>query len=361
MEIKGGALTPPPAELMIHVTHYMRRSEAYGVEGIYRGVRARMPADIAVSICESRYSSRGFFRRLYDVVRACRYQGDVNHVTGDVHFLTYLLAKRRTVLTVHDCVALARSRGIRRWLLWLLWYWLPEKRCTTIVVISEATKNELLSQLRCDESKLKVIHNYVSDEFRPAPKTFNDKAPRLLFVGTSANKNLGRTARALIGITCQLVIIGQLSKSQVAALRATGIDYEKHVDLSRAALVEQYCLCDIVVFASIYEGFGLPIVEANAVGRPVVTSNTTSMPEVAGDAACLVDPYDIGSIRAGIVRVIGDAAYRELLVQRGFENVKRFRIEAVAAQYVDLYRNVHSRNQRMSGSNLRGEKRLTAG
>jgi glycosyltransferase involved in cell wall biosynthesis len=84
----------------------------------------------------------------------------------------------------------------------------------------------------------------------------------------------------------------------------------------------------------------LPIVEGQAVGRPVVTSNCSSMAEVAGDSACLVDPLDVASIRAGVARVCGDADYRAELVRRGFENVKRFSARAVAEQYAALYREV---------------------
>ncbi len=94
----------------------------------------------------------------------------------------------------------------------------------------------------------------------------------------------------------------------------------------------------MLVFASTYEGFGLPIVEAQATGRPVVTSDTLSMPEVAGDAACLVDPFNVESIRNGILKVIQDTGYREQLVQNGLKNVERFKPESVAMQYLALYR-----------------------
>ena len=90
-------------------------------------------------------------------------------------------------------------------------------------------------------------------------------------------------------------MIGRMSAAQVDAFVRHGVSYENHVDLPRAAVVEQYERCDLLAFASVYEGFGLPIVEAQAVGRPVVTSDLWSMPEVAGGAACLVDP---GAVRS---------------------------------------------------------------
>lgn len=331
---------------MIRVTHYMRRPESgvYSLERLYEDLRAHLPADIQVSICTSRFLSRGLFGRLYDIVRVRGYQGDVNHVTGDVHFLTYLLERRRTVLTILDCVTLERLRGFKRWLFGLFWYWLPEKRCAAIVVISEAMRQQVLRYLRCDPDKVRMIYCNVSEEFKPVSKPFDGRRPRILHIGTSANKNLERHAAALEGLNCELIIVGKLSESQIHALKQHHVSFENCVNLSRAALVEQYHRCDMVLFASTYEGFGLPIVEANAVGRAVVTGNIWSMPEVAGDAACLVDPFDVTGIRAGICRVIEDAAYREHLVDRGFENVKRFHIETIAAQYAALYRRMHARS-----------------
>ena len=330
---------------MIRVTHYMRRPEfgVYSLERLYEDVRTHLPADFQVSICVSRLFSRGLFGRLYDIVRSRYCQGDVNHVTGDVHFLTYLMDRRRTVLTILDCVTLERLQGFKRWLLWLFWYWLPEKRCAVIIVISEATRQQVLQHLHCNPDKVRVIYCNVSEEFKPVPKPFNASRPRILHIGTTPNKNLERLVAALESLGIELVIIGKLTESQSHALKQYRVSYDNYVNLSREALVEQYYRCDVLLFASTYEGFGLPIVEANAVGRAVVTSNIWSMPEVAGDAACLVDPFDVASIRAGICRVIEDAAYRKHLVERGFENVKRFHIETIAAQYAALYRDIHAR------------------
>jgi glycosyltransferase involved in cell wall biosynthesis len=84
----------------------------------------------------------------------------------------------------------------------------------------------------------------------------------------------------------------------------------------------------------------MPIIEAQWVERPVVTSNCSSMPEVAGAAACLVDPFDVGSIRAGILRVINDEPYRERLIELGRENRERFSLAQVAHQYGALYERV---------------------
>jgi glycosyltransferase involved in cell wall biosynthesis len=144
--------------------------------------------------------------------------------------------------------------------------------------------------------------------------------------------------RALDGIRCHLHIVGRLNDNQLRELDSANVDFSAAHDLSERQMYEAYCDADLVSFVSIYEGFGMPILEANAVGRPVVTGGVSSMPDVAGQAACFVDPRDVHSIRSGITRVIDDRDYRDQLVERGFENVKRFRIGAVAEQYIQLYR-----------------------
>jgi glycosyltransferase involved in cell wall biosynthesis len=93
----------------------------------------------------------------------------------------------------------------------------------------------------------------------------------------------------------------------------------------------------MVLFASTYEGFGMPIVEANTVGRPVITSNLLSMPEVAGDAALIVNPYNVDEIRNGIIKIIEDDEYRNQLINNGFRNAERFSLRNISEEYLKLY------------------------
>jgi glycosyltransferase involved in cell wall biosynthesis len=299
-----------------------------------------MPEDCRVTAWTCRNFSSGLWLRLKDMWAARKVQGDVNHVTGDVHYLTFLLDSKRTVLTVHDLALLGRMRGARRCVVWFFWYWLPVRSSRIVITISAATRAALLASVRCDPDKVRVIHNSVSDEFQPASGQFNPQRPRILQIGTGWNKNVERVAEALEGVPCKLAIIGHLSVAQIEVLRRHRIDYENHVGLSREALAAQYAQADMLSFASIYEGFGLPIVEAQAVGRPVVTSDLQPMPEVAGGGACLVNPFDVASIRAGVLRVIDDAGYRERLVSAGYHNAERFRTAVVAEHYAAVYREI---------------------
>lgn len=323
----------------MRIVYFHRRPTpgAFSIERVFNDVRNALPDRAVDRVAVCRFPSRGFWPRLYNVFEAVFRQGEVNHVTGDIHYLTFLLRKKKTLLTIHDCVMLERLTGIRRKLLFLFWYWLPAKRSALMSVVSESSKTELLRYLDYPEEKIRVVPNPVSKSYERCPRSFRAERPRILQVGTGKNKNVLRLVEAVRKIPCHLRLVGALSEEQLRALRDAQIEYSAVAGLSDMELVEEYRACDLLVFASTYEGFGLPIVEAQATGRPVVTSNILSMPEVAGDAACLVDPFDVASIRQGVLRIIGDARYRDELIRRGHENVKRFRPESIAAEYVKLY------------------------
>ena len=159
-------------------------------------------------------------------------------------------------------------------------------------------------------------------------------------VGTKQNKNLARLIPALAGLPCRLQIIGHLSDNMIKQLAQFRITYDNWSNLSLTEVVKKYEQCDLLAFCSTYEGFGMPIVEANAVGRAVVTSNCTSMPEVAGEAACLVNPNSIASIRDGIQKVINDDGFRNKIITQGISNAKRFDPEVIAKQYLSLYEEI---------------------
>jgi len=326
----------------LHITFYQRRPQGanISIERLFADVRRSLPEGIDAKVAVSRFPSRGFWGRIYNIIEAPFRQGDVNHITGDVHFLAYLLRGKRTLLTIHDLVSVHRLKGWRRAMLLFFWYWLPIKRAAVVSVISESTKQDLLGYIKINPRKVRVVYDCVSDDFKPIAKEFNTVNPVILQIGTGSNKNVERVAQALQGIPCHLRVIGNLDEDQLTILRQCGAEYSFVSNISDAQVVDEYRQCDMLVFASTYEGFGLPIVEAQATGRPVVTSNSCSMPEVAGDAACLVNPYDVASIREGILKVINDSYYRNELVHYGFENVKKFQPEKIAAQYVELYKQI---------------------
>lgn len=321
--------------------YYRRQSDnAFSIENLFAAIRAAMPMNVDYKVIKSRFQSHGLFKRLYNIFEAYFNQGDINHITGDVHYLAYFLKKNKTVLTIHDCVMLEKLTGLKQKIFLILWYWLPIKRSTLITVISESTRLELLRYLKIDEKKIKVIHNCVSPAFEPSPKIWNKTKPVILQIGTKENKNIPRVAESLIGIKCHFRIIGKLSNEQRNVLEKKQIEYTSAAGISDEHLGKEYRDADMVVFVSTYEGFGLPIIEAQATGRPVVTSNFLSMPEVAGDAACLVDPYKTSSIRGGILKIMNNKIYREKLIALGYKNVERFRPECIAVDYLKVYKEI---------------------
>jgi glycosyltransferase involved in cell wall biosynthesis len=159
----------------------------------------------------------------------------------------------------------------------------------------------------------------------------------LLFLGSTPNKNLPRVIEALRGLPCVLDIVGEIPEEQKRQLEAAAIAVRNFVHLSAAEMAARYVAADIVLFPSTYEGFGMPILEAQKAGRPVVTSDLSPMKDVAGNAACLVDPLDAGSIRAGIQKVIADNAFREMLVTKGRENAAAYEPAGIAERYYQVY------------------------
>lgn len=328
--------------MMIDLRLHIRRSRQgeFSIEGLYKEVASCLPGDIEVRWVKCKSFSKGLFPRLLDAIRACWQQGDVNHVTGDVHYLTYFLSSRRTILTIHDFVLLERLSGVKRFSFWLLWYWLPVKKCAAIVVISTATRDQLHSYINCDSSKVRLIYNPFAERFTPGDRVFDETSPRILHIGGTENKNFERHVLALNKIDCTFVILGLIGREQKYFLNKNDIKHEIYSELDDADVVLLYQNCDMLLFASTYEGFGLPLIEAQAVGIPVITSSISSMPEVAGEGALLVDPYNVDAIRKAVRLVIDDRSLRENLVSAGFVNVERFRTQNIAAEYADLYREV---------------------
>lgn len=315
----------------------------FSIERVIEGLTSRLPDRFDVNVVASSYPSKGWRRRLAGMWDARRHQGDVTHVTGDVHYVSLLLDRRRTVLTVHDTELDGRLRALKRLIYRWLWLRLPVWHAAIVTVPTEATRDDLLRIVRVNPSKVRVIPNFVGTEFRPDPRPFAADRPTILMIGTAPNKNVERAVAALADLPCRVVVVGRLEDAQRRALAVAGVDYVNVVDLDDAAVVRCYRDCDVLLFVSTKEGFGIPILEAQATGRPVVTSDRPPLTDVAGSGACFVDCDDVTSIRAGLHRVLHEADYRDALIAAGFRNVERFRVDRVATEFAAVYDEVISR------------------
>ena len=323
----------------MRVAHLQRKPLPgyFSIEGQFEEIRAQMPPGYCCEpwICPE--FSKGIWPRLRNARAAARVEADVWHVTGDVHYLTYHLPRKRTLLTVHDCVFLHQTRGMRRWLLKKMFFDWAVPRAAIVTVISEATRRELLSLVDVPPQRLRLVPCCVASSFEYVPPRPLPAEPEVLMVGTKANKNLLRMIAALKGLTCKVHIVGELDVGLVAAVQAAGVEFRNSPELDHAGMVEAYRACDLVGFVSTYEGFGLPIIEAQATGRPVVTSNTSSMPEACGGAAMLVDPLQVASIHQGFRRVLNDHSLRADLISRGRTNAALYDARRVTRMYLDIY------------------------
>jgi glycosyltransferase involved in cell wall biosynthesis len=297
-----------------------------------------------------RVPSNGIARLAAMALIARQERADVVHA---VYFLPPATG-RPTVLTVHDISferypeffsrrALIRDRLFIR---------ASAKAASRVVTVSETSRRDLVGLYGLPEDRVIAIPNGVGDGFRPredfvwAPYP-GDRPLRVLAVGTlQPRKNLLRLLDALVlvgrEIPVRLRVVGP-DGHQAAEIRnrlTSSVQTEIVGWLEDDALAEEYRGADVFAYPSIYEGFGLPLVEAMACGTPIVTSTGGSLPEVAGGAAILVDPFDVAALAAAIRRIAEDGPAAAALRARGFARAATFSWERSAALHAAVYRDL---------------------
>jgi glycosyltransferase involved in cell wall biosynthesis len=170
------------------------------------------------------------------------------------------------------------------------------------------------------------------------PNVFDTDCPTVLQVGTASHKNLETTLKALAGIKCRLRVVQKMTLEQHILAQSLKINYTNVYDLSDSEIVNEYVNSDIVVFPSLYEGLGLPIVEGQATGRVVITSNIEPMNLVSGKVAVLLNnPLDVQEYKNAIMRIIQDDSFREKVIFDGLENAEKYTTESAMEKYLSLY------------------------
>ena len=322
--------------LPAHINLIFRQKNVdYSIEKVFKPLIPIFEKEYEIDKCFMPYYKVSLWAILTNIWYAFRNRKDINHITGVMHYCALLLPKENSIITVHDLNL--PGHGIKRKILMWLFVHLPAKRVGHITCITEATKRELIKECPKAADKITVIYNPISTEFCYSHKDFNSELPRILHIGTRENKNLERVIGALKGVKCHLVIIGELSEQQKNLLAECEINYSNKYRLTDQEILNEYISCDIVSFPSLIEGFGMPIIEGQAIGRPVLTSNIPPMNEISGDAVVYVNPEDVDSINKGFVEIINNETLRESLVKKGVDNVKRFEPNIIAQEYMNLY------------------------
>ena len=324
------------------ISYYFRKpSETqHSIEVQFDTIQNKLPSDFTYINHYSKYFSKNLYKIIFNIFEGISKQSMVNHITGDIHYISLLLKKRKTILTIHDIASSITHNKLKSYFIKLLWFTLAVKKVRYITVISEFTKNQLLEYINIKAEKVFVIPDCISDNFKYSPKEFSKNKAIILQIGTKENKNLTNLIESLKDLNCKLLIIGKLTVNQIELLEKNKINYENTYNLTHSEIISYYKKADILTFVSTYEGFGVPIIEANAIGRPVITSNISPMKEIAGDAAILVDPYCTKDIKNAVLKLINDMSLRKSLIEKGLENAKKYKAEHIAQQYCELYKKI---------------------
>lgn len=279
------------------------------------------------------------------------------------HYVLPPLIPGKTVVTIHDCIHLRFPQYLPNKLAHLyarVFLSAAARKASRVITVSEASKRDIISFLHTPADKVEVVYNGLDERVTsPSPDDearvrdrFQLDAPFVLYAGNiKPHKNVDRLIEAFArlrqrGMTqVKLLLIGD-DISKYSSLRRLVHRHQLHQQVrflgfvSIETLAALYRLAQVFVFPSLYEGFGLPPLEAMANGTPVITSNVSSLPEVVGDAALLIDPMDADSIANAMYRVLNEDALRAELVRRGHERVRAFSWERSVSRTHQIYLDV---------------------
>jgi glycosyltransferase involved in cell wall biosynthesis len=280
------------------------------------------------------------------------------------HYVLPAAVSCNSVVTIHDCIHLMFPQYLPNRVAHAYaraQMWTAAHRSDCILTVSDASKRDILHLFNIPPEKIVVVYNAIDSHFSVTPPA--DAVARVreryqlnhrfvLYVGNiKPHKNLVRLIEAFNELRAgdledlKLLIIGdEISKLPALRLAVHRHKLHKHVRFLGYVPDDQlavlYRLASVFVFPSLYEGFGLPPLEAMASGTPVVTSNVSSLPEVVGDAAMLVDPHDVDSIVGGLRTVLTDPARAEEMRRKGFERAHEFSWERSVARTLEVYKRI---------------------
>ena len=329
----------------MRIVHFQRRPRAalnHSIEQCFALVRDALGPRLDVTLAVAPRESRGLWPRVAIARAAARAArgADLIHVLGDINFAGVATPPTRTIVTVLDCIHETWSDPLRRAFVQFGWFTWPASRGVTFNAISSFTAERVAAITGRDLRDISVIAPAVDPRFAGAWSPMPEGSPEVLIVGTAPNKNVARALAALAGLDVRATVIGPID---AAIARAAPVPITRHVRVNDSEMLAAYRRAHVVLFPSLYEGFGLPIAEAQAIGRPVVTSDRAPMRDTAGGAAWFVDPLDVGSIAAGVRAALAPSSERDHRLAAARVNAARFDPGSIATQWEALYRRVAGR------------------
>ena len=318
----------------------------------------RYSQEIAKRLDVEKIESRRYLSLIeaYRLLRVVQRQHDVVHLSNQ-HFARHALFLRNPfVVTVHDlvrcCFGVVQETVMEKLLIKLDIRYI--KRASHIIAVSQNTREDLIKYLKIPIDRITVIYPGVDHSiFRPYDTKVLDE-PYILYVGSERpRKNLDRLFEAFAKLKgefpeLKLVKVGpsgrhkRFRRNTLRKLDSSGISRDViFVDYaSELELAYYYSSAALLAYPSLYEGFGLPPLEAMACGCPVVTTNTSSLPEVVGEAGIMVNPYDTDSLAQAMRQVLTRSELRDDMVRKGLEQAKRFSWEKTARQTMEVYEKI---------------------
>lgn len=284
------------------------------------------------------YKPLQIIRNIYFVRKEInKFNPDIIHIIGSEHYLLPFISKKKSIITVHDIGFFTNENRLLKKIWKYIMFILPLNLAKIKVFISEKSKNECSTYL-INRNNLKVIPDCVEDNYMYKDNIILNK-PKILQIGTKQNKNITRVIQAIKGLNIHYRIIGKLDENTLKQLESNKIDFSNAYNLTDEEILNEYYNCNIVSFPSLYEGFGMPIIEGQATGRIVVTSDLPPMNQIANqDSAILVNPYDINSIKEGFIKAMNIS---QTMIEAGLANAYKYSAKNVSLQYIDLYKSLY--------------------
>ena len=325
----------------INVHIFLRKPynfENHSVEKLFKTIAKDKDCNLNFEFLVCPFHSNGFFKRIYNCFWAFWNQGEINHISGDINFISLFLNKNKTINTFLDCYSLRRLSGLKRIIYKYFWFYLPIKNSKYVTTISNFSKKELKKFININK-KIHVVSAFLPDGNYKINRKI--KKNKILIIGTTKNKNLDRILISIKDIKMETIIIGKINKNQVKYLIENQIKYKNYINISEAKLINCYNQARVLLFPSLYEGFGLPIIEAQRMSVPVITSNISPMKEIANKSAILVNPKDINDIRKKLNKICFDSKLRKTIIKKGYINSLNFNPKVFKKQYFDLYEKIY--------------------